>query len=119
MRRVRLTGPSRQDIARALRHSEENFGKRARERYRRLFDQALRDLGEDPARIGVRAINDIREGYFTFHVRSSTKHASKRSVRQPRHLIAFYVDDLGDVIVARVFHERQMLSRHLTADNSE
>ena len=35
--------------------------------------------------------------------------------RRPRHLIAFYVDDSGDVIVARVFLERQMLSRHLRA----
>ena len=31
----------------------------------------------------------------------------------PRHLIAFYVDDSDAVIVARLFHERQMLSRHL------
>ena len=34
-------------------------------------------------------------------------------VQQPRHLIAFYIDNSDDIIVARVFHERQMLSQHL------
>lgn len=116
MRRVRITGPARRDIARTLRRSTQDFGNQARERYRRLLDQALKDLGEDPARIGVRAIDDIRTGYFTYHLKSSTRSGSKSSVQQPRHLIAFYVDDSGDVIVARIFHERQMLARHLIDD---
>ena len=113
MRRVRVTGPARRDIAKTLRSSGEDFGKQARARYRRLLDQALRELGEDPARIGVRAIDDIRDGYFTYHLKSSVRSRRNASVRRPRHLIAFYVDDSGDVIVARVFHERQMLARYL------
>jgi len=113
VRRVRVTGPARRDIAKTLRRSGEDFGKQARARYRRLLDQALRELGEDPARIGVRAIDDIRKGYFTYHLKSSIRSRRNASVRRPRHLIAFYVDDSGDVIVARVFHERQMLTRHL------
>ncbi len=117
MRRVRLTGPAQQDIARALRRSEENFGKRARDRYRRLLDRALRDLGEDPTRVGVRSIAEVREGYFTYHIKSSAKRVPKPFVRQSRHLIAFYVDESDDIIVARVFHERQMLSRHLAVDD--
>ena len=117
MRRVRLTGPARRDIHRALRRSRDDFGPQARDRYRHLFDQALMDLGEDPNRVGVRPIDDVREGYFIDHVKSSTKRASKPSVRQPRHLVAFYIDEAGDVIVARIFHERQMLSRHLSTDD--
>ncbi len=109
---MRITGPARRDIAKTLRRSSEDFGKQARARYRRLLDQALRELGGDPARIGVRAIDDIREGYFTYHLKSSVTSRRKASVRRPRHLIAFYVDDSGDVIVARVFRERQMLARH-------
>jgi len=34
-------------------------------------------------------------------------------VRRRRQLIAFRIDGDGDVIIARVFHERQMLARHL------
>ena len=75
------------------------------------------DLREDPNRVGVRPIADVRKGYYTYHIRSSTQRTPKPSVQQPRHLVAFYVDDAGDVIVARVFHERQMLSRHLVADD--
>ncbi len=113
MRRVRVTGPARRDIAKTFRRSGEDFGKQARARYRCLLDQALRELGEDPSRIGVRSIDDIREGYFTYHLNASVRSRRNASVRRPRHLIAFYVDDSGDVIVARVFHERQMLARHL------
>jgi len=75
------------------------------------------DLREDPNRVGVRPIDDVREGYHIYHIRLSTKRTPKPSVRQPRHLVAFYIDDAGDVIVARVFHERQLLSHHLVTDD--
>ena len=117
MRRVRITGPAQRDILGALQRSIDDFGPQARNRYRRLLDQALRDLGKDPNRAGVRSIDDVREGYFTYHIRSSIERAPNPTVRHPRHLITFYVDEAGDIIVARVFHERQMLSRHLAADD--
>lgn len=117
MRRVRITGPAQRDIFSALQRSSDDFGPHARDRYRRLLDRALVDLGEDPNRVGVRSIDDVRAGYFTYHIRSSIERAPKPTVRQPRHLVAFYVDDAGDVIVARVFRERQMLSRHLAVDD--
>jgi toxin ParE1/3/4 len=113
VKRVRITGPARRDIANALRRSREDFGGRASERYRRLLDRALQDLATDPRRPGVRAIDDIRPGYFIYHLKSSAKAQPEAAVRRPRYLIAFRVDDSGDVIVARVFHERQMLARYL------
>jgi plasmid stabilization system protein ParE len=114
MRRVRVTGPARRDIAKILERSGADFGYEARRRYRRLIEQALQDLGTDAARAGVCAIDDVREGYFAYHLKWSRKESRGPSVRQPRHLIAFYIDDSGAVIVARLFHERQMLARHLT-----
>ena len=62
MRRIRVTGPARRDIAKILRRSGTNFGNQGRDRYRRLIDQAMQDLGDDPARVGVRSIDEIREG---------------------------------------------------------
>ena len=100
-----------------LRRSSDDFGPQARDRYQRLLDQTLMDLRKDPNRVGVRPIGDVREGYCIYHLRSSAERTPQPSVRQPRHLVAFYIDDAGDVIVARVFHERQMLSRHLVADD--
>ncbi len=119
MRRLRLTGPARRDILRVLRRSRDEFGQDASDRYRQLLDQALTDLREDPIRVGVRSIGDVRDGYFVYHIKSSTGRAPKPSVRNPRHLLAFYVDNAGDVIVARLFHERQMLSRHLAPDDEQ
>jgi hypothetical protein len=61
----------------------------------------------------VQSIDDIRKGYLLYHVKWSRKRSGGPYVRQPRHLIAFYIGASGAVIVARVFHERQMLSKHL------
>ncbi len=113
MRRIRVTGPARRDIAKILRRGGAKFSDQARQRYRRLIDQALQDLSENAARVGVQSIDDIREGYFLSHLKWSRKASASQTVRQPRHLIAFYVDDSDAIIVARVFHERQMLYRHL------
>jgi len=113
MSRIRVTGPARRDIAKILRRSGANFGNQGRDRYRRLIDQAMQDLGDDPARVGVQSIDEIREGYFLYHLKWSRKVSAGSPVRQARHLIVFCIDDSDDIIVARIFHERQMLSRHL------
>jgi len=113
MSRIRVTGPARRDIAKILRRSGANFGNQGRDRYRRLIDQAMQDLGDDPARVGVQSIDEIREGYFLYHLKWSRKVSAGPPVSQPRHLIVFFINDSDDIIVARIFHERQMLSRHL------
>ena len=118
MRRVRLTGPARQDIANILRRSGDEFGEPARTRYRRLIDRALNDLARDPARVGTRSIDDIRAEYFIYPLRTSNSVAGTVSVARPRHLIAFYIDTNGDVIVARLFHERQLLAQHLNSSDA-
>ena len=114
MRRIRVTGPARRDITKVLRRSRSEFGDQARQRYLRLIDQALKDLGDDATRIGVQSFDDIRKGYFLYHLKWSRKTQAGPPVHQPRHLIAFYINSSNDIIVARVFHERQMLSQHLT-----
>lgn len=117
MRAIRVTGPARRDISKILRHSSATFGDQARQRYRRLVDQALKDLGADANRVGVQPIEEIRKGYFLYHLKWSRKTLPAPSVHQPRHLIAFYIDNSDAIIVARLFHERQMLSRHLEEPN--
>jgi hypothetical protein len=61
----------------------------------------------------LQSIDDIRKGYFLYHLKWSRKAPAGPPVRQPRHLIAFYIENSDNIIVARVFHERQMLSRYL------
>jgi toxin ParE1/3/4 len=49
---VILAPAAQRDIQRALKWSEENFGKQAALRYRALLKQALRDIEADPERPG-------------------------------------------------------------------
>jgi len=88
MRRIRVTGPARRDITKILRRSGTEFGDQARRRYRTLIDHALRDLSDNAARVGVQSVDDIREGYFLYHLKWSRKASAGLPVRQPRHLIA-------------------------------
>ncbi|WP_295446627.1 type II toxin-antitoxin system RelE/ParE family toxin [uncultured Thiodictyon sp.] len=113
MTQVRLTRGALDDIRRVLRCSEAEFGVAARTRYRILLDQALRDLAEDQGRIGVKSITDVRPGYFVYHLKWSKARVGGASVGRPRHLLVFSVDATGDVIIAAVAHEREMLERHL------
>jgi plasmid stabilization system protein ParE len=118
VRRIRVTGPAKRDIDNVLQRSGEEFGRQARQRYRKLIDQAIQDLSDDATRAGVRPIGDIREGYFIYHLKWSRKTLTDSPVGQPRHLISFYIDHTNAIIVARVFHERQMLSRYLKNHNN-
>ena len=113
MTRLRVAGPAKRDTGRVLRHSREEFGQEAANRYRVLLDQALRDLADDSNRPGVRNIDDVREGYRAFHLKFSRDRTSQPTVRHPRHVIVFRMERDGAVLVARVFHERQLLQRHL------
>jgi plasmid stabilization system protein ParE len=111
--RVRITGPAQQDIVNILRWSKAEFGAQAKSRYKRLIDRALNDLSRDPAKAGVRSIEDVRSGYFIYHLSHSKRRRDTTIVRRPRHVIVFLLDERSDVIVARLFDERQMLRRHL------
>jgi len=113
VRRLRITGPARRDLVHVLRRSREEFGARASQRYGRLLERALQELADDPTRRGTRAMDAVRKGYFIYHLKWVARRTSELRVRRPRHLIAFHIDVSGDVIVARIFHERQMLARYL------
>jgi plasmid stabilization system protein ParE len=102
---VRLAPGEITDIRRILQRSEAELGAGARARYKVLLDQALQDLGEDPRRVGVRPVPDVRRGYFVYHVKFSKPRVTGRSVERPRHLVVFSVDSSEAVLVAAVVHE--------------
>lgn len=113
MRTVRLAPGAIADIRRILHRSKAEFGPGAGSRYKVLLDQALQDLGEDPRRVGVRPVPDVRPGYFVYHVKFSKPRVTGGTVGRPRHLVVFSVDASDAVLVAAVVHEREMLERHL------
>lgn len=110
---MRLAPGAIADIRRILQRSKAEFGAGAGARYKVLLDQALQDLGEDPRRVGVRPVPDVRPGYFVDHVKFSKPRVMGRTVGRPRHLVVFSVDASDAVLVAAVVHEREMLERYL------
>jgi plasmid stabilization system protein ParE len=110
---VRLAPGAIADIRRILQRSKAELGPGAGARYKVLLDQALQDLGEDPYRVGVHPVPDVRPGYFVYHVKFSKPRVTGRPVGRPRHLVVFSVDSSEALLVAAVVHEREMLERHL------
>ena len=113
MRRVRLSRAARNDIKRILRRSETEFGEVVRSRYKALLDQAICNLAEDPNHHRVKSIDDVRTGYFIYHIKWAKRSISGPSIKRPRHLLVFWIDDDNVIAVAAVVHERALLSRHL------
>jgi toxin ParE1/3/4 len=68
---VQITGPAALDIAEILGWSVQEFGNAAGQRYQALLTQALRDLGENPLRPGVKARIGLLPGAYTYHLASS------------------------------------------------
>lgn len=114
MRLVKIAATARRDIAKLLRNSENEFGASARARYKALIDQAIADLSEDTKRPGTRQIDEIRLGYFVYHLKFSRDGVVGESVGKPRHCLLYRCGDAGTLIIARLLHERMLLERYLT-----
>ncbi|MGI9335556.1 MAG: type II toxin-antitoxin system RelE/ParE family toxin [Gammaproteobacteria bacterium] len=109
---LRITRAARGDIKRILRRSETDFGEIIRNRYKALLNTAMADIAHDPQRQGVRAIDDVRPGYFVYHTRWSKRNVSGPSIKRLRHLLLFSRDDTT-ITIAAVVHERELLSKHI------
>jgi toxin ParE1/3/4 len=112
--RYLLAPRAAQDITEILRHSEQEFGQRARKRYGLLLRTAMEDLAEEPERPGARERPELFAQARTYHVRLSRDHVPSPSrVKKPRHFLLFRVQPPGTVEIARVLHDSMELSRHL------
>lgn len=119
MKRYRVSGPAKADIAAILGTSERNFGSEARIRYRALIAAALRRVASVPdGRLTV-ARDDLREGLRAYHIRHSRDDSTEAPVAHPVHVV-FYRPINRDLIeVVRVLHERMDAGRHLDIAREE
>lgn len=120
MRSLRITAAARADLRAIQTHTEQKFGPAARSRYAALLAQALRDLSDNPVRPGSLKRPDIGPDLLTYHIslskdRSRTEHGS---VRSPRHLILYSLDDDNILAVLRVLHDGMDIRRHIQAKPS-
>jgi toxin ParE1/3/4 len=115
--RLRIAPAARRDLERIFQESEEGFGARVADRYRRLVSAALRDLGADPERLGVRHREGLPEDVRLYHLRHSRGRDRDRIAR-PRHFLM--LRRVGsDVVLVRVLHDAMDLPRHLDENAEE
>ncbi len=107
MRRVLVTDQARLDIREVLAWTGHSWGQTAYLRYETLVEQALIDLGHDPARTGVHAVPEAGQGIFLYRIEYSRKNVSglMGALKRARHVLIFQVAVDGSVVVIRCMHE--------------
>ncbi len=114
---LRLSATAREDIVDLLAWTNEHFGEQARLRYERLIVTALRDLAEDPERVGSIDRAELGLHVRSYHLRHSRDRVpgEKGVVRRPRHFLLYRISPAGVIGVGRVLHDAMELERHLPA----
>lgn len=117
MRSIRHTASAEADLRAIFEWTVRHFGMDGLGRYRRLVGQALRDLAEDPGRIGVREVAGEFNIYHLRHSREQVPEIGQR-VHRPRHLILFRATP-GRVEILRYLHDSMDLERHVAEEDYE
>ena len=118
MRRLDITDPARTDLGGIRKHTLDRYGARGLAAYTGLLKQALRDLREDPLRLGSKARPEIGANIRSYHIRSARVRAGA-NVKSPRHFILYFVPDEETITISRVLHESSDLPRHLPESHRE
>ena len=84
--------------------AKRGFGQAAADRYSLLIKQSLRDLREDPSRVGVKPRPDLAPGAHTYHLAFSRDRVGGDKVMLPRHLILYRFTETT-VEFARLLHD--------------
>jgi len=112
VRHARFAPRALADYHEIIRYTVECFGPITATRYESLIEQAIKDLRADASRVGVIKHDEIQDGLYLYHLKSS-KPKSARSVgriRHPRHLIALRLPSGMEVHVLRLLHDSMDLS---------
>ena len=76
--------------------------------------QAVRDLVDDPLRLGTRARPELmHDNARTYHIGLSRQRNSKPRVKGPRHIVLFRLTETGKIEIARILYDSRDLALHL------
>ncbi|WLD96314.1 type II toxin-antitoxin system RelE/ParE family toxin [Agrobacterium leguminum] len=111
----RLSAAAQADIIEILAQTHERFGELARLRYEYLLVTALRDLADEPYRIGSIERPELGDDVRSYHLRHSRDRARHESgiVRRPRHLLLFRLARPDLIGIGRVLYDAMEIERHL------
>ena len=110
--RIRLGAEAEKDFVGILRHTNENFGERQADAYKKTLIEALTELSDGPDVAGSKARDEILTGSRTLHV--------ARHGRRERHFIMYRAATDHVIEIVRILHDA-MASRAIfrpTADES-
>jgi toxin ParE1/3/4 len=94
----RVSRAARRELFRIFADSATRFGEDASLRYEELIIQAIRDLVENPQRIGARPVG----ARIHYHLRHSWNRVDGERVRDPRHLLVAKIVRTRLVVLAVV-----------------
>jgi len=107
MFRLLISPPAERDIAAILRWTHEQFGESARLRYEALLVQAMRDVAENPDRLGSCSRPELAPAARSYHLYHSRNRVARGigRVKKPRHLLLFRTRSDGALELGRVLHD--------------
>lgn len=114
MAHYRLSAAAQEDIVEILTWTHAQFGEAARQRYETLLTAALRDIAQQPNRLGSIERSELGENVRSWHLELSRNRArtSTGVVHRPRHFLIYRLE--GEmIVVGRVLHDAMELARHL------
>lgn len=111
-----VTAPARGDIKAIKLYSRKIHGRSKAKAYDDLIARALRDLQDDPLRLGSKPRPDIAQGLYTYHIRMSRK-ATGPTVASPRHLVLYFQPRADRIVISRILHDARDLPRHMPDDH--
>jgi len=107
----RVSRAARRELFRIFADSATRFGEDASLRYEELIIQAIRDLVENPQRIGARPVG----ARIHYHLRHSRNRVDGGRVRDPRHLLVAKIVRTRLVVLA-VVHDAMVAETGDRAD---
>ncbi len=118
MRKLSITDPARSDLTDIRRYTLIQYGRTTADAYGALLKQAMRDIREDPFRLGSKERSEIGEKIRSYHIALSRDRAAS-GIKSPRHFILYFLPNEDVVAVSRVLHDSRDLARHIPGDHLE
>lgn len=116
MRKITITEPARSDLLDIYKYTVNHYGHNAANSYEILLRQAIRDVREDPYRLGSKSRPEISKNIRSYHTMLSRTKAGG-TVKKPRHFILYFLPTENEVVISRVLHDSRDIARHIPEEH--
>ncbi len=118
MRKLTITNPARTDLLNIRVYTVSRYGRETANSYDTLLKQAIRDVREDPYRLGSKNRPEISKNIRSCHTMLSRARAGG-TVKKPRHFIFYFLPNEDEIVISRVLHDSRDIVRHIPEEHLE